>query len=119
MLRGCGPPFFLPLTVEGRSGKLSGRESFTRSRADRQSYNVFLQKADVVHLVKTKHGRITLAIGDGANDVSMILKAHIGVGMVSLSPSLSTESREFCARFRDLCWDSVLGIFVLGFCAHG
>ncbi len=24
---------------------------------------------------------ITLAIGDGANDVSMILEAHIGVGL--------------------------------------
>ena len=32
-----------------------------------------LQKAQVVQLVKTKvKGSITLAIGDGANDVSMI-----------------------------------------------
>lgn len=26
--------------------------------------------------------KITLAIGDGANDVSMILKAHVGVGIL-------------------------------------
>lgn len=32
-----------------------------------------MQKADVVRLVKSKvKGSITLAIGDGANDVSMI-----------------------------------------------
>ena len=31
-----------------------------------------LQKAKVVTLVKTKRNAITLAIGDGANDVSMI-----------------------------------------------
>jgi P-type E1-E2 ATPase len=26
--------------------------------------------------------KVTLAIGDGANDVSMILSAHIGVGIL-------------------------------------
>ena len=36
-----------------------------------------LQKAQVTALVKS-HGDITLAIGDGANDVGMIQKAHIG-----------------------------------------
>ncbi|XP_044762025.1 probable phospholipid-transporting ATPase IM isoform X2 [Coccinella septempunctata] len=40
-----------------------------------------LQKALVVELIKkTKHA-VTLAIGDGANDVSMIKAAHIGVGI--------------------------------------
>lgn len=39
------------------------------------------QKADVVHLAKKQKKYITLAIGDGANDVSMILEAHIGVGI--------------------------------------
>lgn len=40
------------------------------------------QKADVVRLIKNddEHA-ITLAIGDGANDVSMIMEAHIGVGL--------------------------------------
>lgn len=36
-----------------------------------------LQKAQVTALVKT-YGDTTLAIGDGANDVGMIQKAHIG-----------------------------------------
>ena len=39
-----------------------------------------LQKAQVTALVKS-HGDVTLAIGDGANDVGMIQKAHIGVGI--------------------------------------
>lgn len=39
------------------------------------------QKADVVGLAKRNGNWITLAIGDGANDVSMILEAHIGVGI--------------------------------------
>jgi phospholipid-translocating ATPase len=40
-----------------------------------------LQKAQVVELVMENEKKITLAIGDGANDVSMIQKAHIGVGI--------------------------------------
>ncbi|XP_066577665.1 phospholipid-transporting ATPase ID isoform X4 [Amia ocellicauda] len=40
-----------------------------------------LQKALVVELVKRHKRAVTLAIGDGANDVSMIKTAHIGVGI--------------------------------------
>ncbi|XP_020834944.1 putative phospholipid-transporting ATPase IM isoform X5 [Phascolarctos cinereus] len=40
-----------------------------------------LQKAQVVELVKTHRKAVTLAIGDGANDISMIKSAHIGVGI--------------------------------------
>ncbi|XP_040010343.1 phospholipid-transporting ATPase ID-like isoform X4 [Xiphias gladius] len=40
-----------------------------------------LQKAQVVELVKKYKQVVTLAIGDGANDVSMIKAAHIGVGI--------------------------------------
>ncbi|XP_043343268.1 phospholipid-transporting ATPase FetA-like isoform X3 [Cervus elaphus] len=40
-----------------------------------------LQKAQVVELVKKYKRAVTLAIGDGANDVSMIKVAHIGVGI--------------------------------------
>ncbi|XP_060617302.2 phospholipid-transporting ATPase IC [Anolis sagrei] len=39
------------------------------------------QKAMVVDLVKRYKKAITLAIGDGANDVNMIKTAHIGVGI--------------------------------------
>ncbi|XP_071385371.1 phospholipid-transporting ATPase ID isoform X2 [Centroberyx affinis] len=40
-----------------------------------------LQKALVVELIKKHKKAVTLAIGDGANDVSMIKSAHIGVGI--------------------------------------
>ena len=40
-----------------------------------------LQKAMVVDLVKKYKQAVTLSIGDGANDVSMIKTAHIGVGI--------------------------------------
>ncbi|XP_074651102.1 putative phospholipid-transporting ATPase IA isoform X3 [Tubulanus polymorphus] len=40
-----------------------------------------LQKAELVELVKTSVKAITLAIGDGANDVGMIQAAHVGVGI--------------------------------------
>jgi phospholipid-translocating ATPase len=43
-----------------------------------------LQKCEVVQLMKTSRGKpITAAIGDGANDVSMIQEAHVGLGIVS------------------------------------
>jgi len=35
----------------------------------------------VTRLVKTGTGKVTLAIGDGANDVGMIQEADIGVGI--------------------------------------
>lgn len=35
----------------------------------------------VVELIKKNKSAVTLAIGDGANDVSMIKTAHIGVGI--------------------------------------
>ncbi|CAF1402273.1 unnamed protein product [Rotaria magnacalcarata] len=40
------------------------------------------QKAEVVELVKRSTDEITLAIGDGANDVGMIQTAHVGVGIM-------------------------------------
>lgn len=35
----------------------------------------------VVNLITEKKQAVTLSIGDGANDVAMIKKAHIGVGI--------------------------------------
>lgn len=39
------------------------------------------QKALVVRTIKDRLKKITLAIGDGANDVNMIQEAHIGCGI--------------------------------------
>ena len=63
-----------------------------------------LQKAEVVGLVKAsnKHD-ITLAIGDGANDVAMIQKAHIGVGISGNEGLQAANSSDFAiAQFRFL-----------------
>ncbi|KAL5079663.1 hypothetical protein RYX36_008084 [Vicia faba] len=40
-----------------------------------------LQKAGIVDLIKSRTDHMTLAIGDGANDVSMIQMADVGVGI--------------------------------------
>lgn len=41
------------------------------------------QKADIVSMVRNRFpNKITLAVGDGANDVNMILKSHVGVGIL-------------------------------------
>uniref|UniRef100_A0A3B3YG00 Phospholipid-transporting ATPase n=1 Tax=Poecilia mexicana TaxID=48701 RepID=A0A3B3YG00_9TELE len=61
-----------------------------------------LQKAQVVELVKKYKQAITLAIGDGANDVSMI-KAHIGVGISGQEGMQAVLSSDFSfAQFRYL-----------------
>lgn len=39
------------------------------------------QKAEIVDAVTGQTRAVTLAIGDGANDVAMIQKAHVGVGI--------------------------------------
>lgn len=55
-----------------------------------------LQKAEVVELVKNSHGKpITLAIGDGANDVSMIQEAHVGVGIFGKEGRQAVNSSDF------------------------
>lgn len=43
-----------------------------------------IQKAEMVHMVRKSLRAVTMAIGDGANDVSMIKEADIGVGISGL-----------------------------------
>nr|XP_027204123.1 probable phospholipid-transporting ATPase IM [Dermatophagoides pteronyssinus] len=62
-----------------------------------------LQKAMVVDLVKRYKKAVTLAIGDGANDVSMIKTAHIGVGISGQEGMQAVLSSDFSiAQFRYL-----------------
>jgi magnesium-transporting ATPase (P-type) len=63
-----------------------------------------LQKADVVSLAKTKMpNSVTLAIGDGANDVSMIKSAHVGVGIQGLEGLQAVMAADYAiAQFRFL-----------------
>ncbi|KAF9432891.1 hypothetical protein BGZ76_010179 [Entomortierella beljakovae] len=62
-----------------------------------------LQKALVVKLVKKNLKAILLAIGDGANDVSMIQAAHVGVGISGLEGLQAARSADFAiSQFRYL-----------------
>ncbi|XP_023217447.1 probable phospholipid-transporting ATPase IM [Centruroides sculpturatus] len=62
-----------------------------------------LQKALVVELVKKHKKAVTLAIGDGANDVSMIKAAHIGVGISGQEGMQAVLASDFSlAQFRFL-----------------
>lgn len=62
-----------------------------------------LQKAQVTSLIKDGARKITLSIGDGANDVSMIQAAHIGVGISGLEGMQAVMASDFAiAQFRFL-----------------
>ena len=53
------------------------------------------QKAEVVRLIKNSMKKITLAIGDGANDVNMIQEAHIGIGIYGQEGMRAVQSSDF------------------------
>ncbi|XP_014552077.1 hypothetical protein COCVIDRAFT_111210 [Bipolaris victoriae FI3] len=62
-----------------------------------------LQKALVVKLVKRHLKSILLAIGDGANDVSMIQAAHVGVGISGVEGLQAARSADIAiGQFRYL-----------------
>ncbi|KAF1318028.1 Phospholipid-transporting atpase drs2, partial [Globisporangium splendens] len=62
------------------------------------------QKAQLVHLVRDNSPKVrTLAIGDGANDVSMIQAAHVGVGISGQEGMQAANSSDYAiAQFRFL-----------------
>ena len=61
------------------------------------------QKAEVVKLVKDNLPVVTLAIGDGANDVSMIQAAHLGIGISGQEGMQAVRSSDYSiAQFRFL-----------------
>jgi P-type E1-E2 ATPase len=57
-----------------------------------------LQKAKIVAMVKLHTGETCLAIGDGANDVSMIQEAHIGVGLFGKEGTQAARSSDYALR---------------------
>jgi phospholipid-translocating ATPase len=61
-----------------------------------------LQKSRMVEMVNSR-GHTTLAIGDGGNDVSMIQKANIGVGIKGREGLQAARSADYCiGKFRYL-----------------
>ncbi|XP_015187867.1 PREDICTED: probable phospholipid-transporting ATPase IA isoform X3 [Polistes dominula] len=62
-----------------------------------------MQKAEVVDLITNNKKAVTLAIGDGANDVAMIQKAHIGVGISGVEGLQAACASDYSiAQFRFL-----------------
>ncbi|RCH93898.1 hypothetical protein CU098_001750, partial [Rhizopus stolonifer] len=62
-----------------------------------------LQKALVVQLVRKYHNVVTLAIGDGANDVSMIQVANVGVGIAGQEGVQASMAADYAiSQFRFL-----------------
>ncbi|XP_026878503.2 phospholipid-transporting ATPase IA isoform X1 [Electrophorus electricus] len=62
-----------------------------------------LQKSEVVEMVKKHVKVITLAIGDGANDVGMIQTAHVGVGISGNEGLQAANSSDYSiAQFKYL-----------------
>ena len=67
------------------------------------------QKADVVRLIKDDDPDIiTLAIGDGANDVSMIREAHIGIGLYGNEGMSAVQSSDFALGEFKFLWRLIM-----------
>ncbi len=66
------------------------------------------QKAEVVRLIKNAMNKITLAIGDGANDVNMIQEAHIGVGIYGNEGMRAVQASDFAIPEFKCLWKLVL-----------
>ncbi|EPS74312.1 hypothetical protein M569_00437, partial [Genlisea aurea] len=62
-----------------------------------------LQKSGIVALIKKRTDEMTLAIGDGANDVSMIQMADVGIGISGQEGRQAVMASDFSmAQFRFL-----------------
>ncbi|KAM7263698.1 hypothetical protein ACFE04_001381 [Oxalis oulophora] len=62
-----------------------------------------LQKAGIVDLIKSRTDDMTLAIGDGANDVSMIQMADVGIGISGKEGRQAVMASDFAmGQFRFL-----------------
>ena len=53
------------------------------------------QKAQVVKLIKEKDRAITMAIGDGANDVGMITESNVGIGIQGIEGTQAARASDY------------------------
>uniref|UniRef100_A0A8C9TTM7 Phospholipid-transporting ATPase n=1 Tax=Scleropages formosus TaxID=113540 RepID=A0A8C9TTM7_SCLFO len=99
------------LVIDGQSLELALEDSLQEPFLDLAKHcravvccrSTPLQKSQVVRLVQDRLGVMTLAIGDGANDVSMIQVANIGVGISGQEGMQAVMSSDFAiSRFKHL-----------------
>lgn len=83
---------------------MAWQQKSSNSRAMRLMFGTSLFFCvQVATLLKRKAGAVTLAIGDGANDVSMIQAAHIGVGISGREGRAAVQAADFAfGQFRFL-----------------
>ena len=61
------------------------------------------QKAEIVQCVRGATGAVCVAVGDGANDVTMIQTADVGVGVYGREGTQAARSADYAVQqFRDL-----------------
>ncbi|CAG9335514.1 unnamed protein product [Blepharisma stoltei] len=66
------------------------------------------EKREIVKLMKDNTGIKTLAVGDGANDVSMILEAHIGVGIYGEEGMQAVQASDYSIGEFKFLWELLL-----------
>lgn len=66
------------------------------------------QKKEIVRLVKSRTGCISLAVGDGANDVAMIKEAHVGVGIYGEEGMQAVQSSDYAVGEFQYLWELLL-----------
>ena len=66
------------------------------------------QKAEVVRLIKNNLKKITLSVGDGANDVNMIQEAHIGIGIYGKEGMRAVQASDFAIGEFQCLWRLLL-----------
>ena len=96
-------------------GLLIGGEELEKIFADTELLNLFFelsinclsvvcsrvspkQKGQLVNLIKSTEKAVTLAIGDGANDVGMINEANVGVGIQGKEGSQAARASDYAIK---------------------
>ncbi|CAN8012891.1 unnamed protein product, partial [Ixodes pacificus] len=97
----------LALVVDGKTLKYALSSDVRRDFVDiALSCKVCIccrQKAEIVDMVKSSTHCVTLAIGDGANDVAMIQSAHVGIGISGMEGLQAACASDYSiAQFRFL-----------------
>ncbi|KAF9620863.1 hypothetical protein IFM89_015104 [Coptis chinensis] len=90
-------------------------ESYKKSlhAAQAMSKKLVTTSAGIVALVKNNTDDMTLAIGDGANDVSMIQVANVGVGITGQEGRRAVMASDFAMgsdSWFPFCWSTGIGI---------
>lgn len=102
----------LSLVIDGSIVDIQEHREVISNIITREQSTVFCrvtpgQKAQVVRMVK-EQGKMTLAVGDGANDVNMIMEAHVGVGIYGQEGMRAAQVSNYAIGEFCLLWKLLL-----------